>query len=242
MRVIALDTTTRNGSVALVEDERIVDERASDGAQTDAQRLPGEIVAMVDAHGLTLADLDLYAVASGPGSFTGLRIGIATMQGLALVSGRRIAGISALDALAELGSAHAPAGTIVAAWVDAHRREVFAALYRVTAAAAPFGAGRLIAIEGPTAAGAVSTLMRWREHFTTDPAIFIGDGAVLYADAIGQALPGAHVVAPPPLAGAIGRLAVARHAEAVAPAEMRALYVRRPDVELERERKSLEQP
>jgi tRNA threonylcarbamoyladenosine biosynthesis protein TsaB len=240
--VIALDTTTRHGSVALVEDERIVDERAADRAQTDAQRLPGEIVAMVETHGLTLADVDLYAVASGPGSFTGLRIGIATMQGLALVGGRRIAGIPALDAMAELGSAQAPPGTMVAAWIDAHRGEVFAALYRVTAAA-PFGAGRLVEIEGPTAAGAASTLAGWRESLATNhPAIFVGDGAVLYAEAIAQALPGARVSGLPPLAGAIGRLAIARHTEAVAPADIRALYVRRPDVELERERKSLQQP
>jgi tRNA threonylcarbamoyladenosine biosynthesis protein TsaB len=239
--VIALDTTTRYGSVALVDDERVVDECAGNGEQTDAQRLPGEIVAMVETHGLTLADLDLYAVASGPGSFTGLRIGIATMQGLAAVSGRRIAGIPALDAMAELGSADAQPGTIVAAWMDAHRKEVFAALYRVTAAA-PFRAGRLVAVEGPTAAEAVSTLTRWREQLTTHPTLFVGDGAVLYADAIAQAFPGARVVAPLPLAGAIGRLAVIRHAEAVAPADMRALYVRRPDVELERERKALERP
>ena len=241
MRVIALDTTTRYGSVALVDDERVVDECAGNGAQTDAQRLPGEIVAMAETHGLTLADIDLYAVASGPGSFTGLRIGIATMQGLAVVSGRRIAGIPALDALAELGTADAPPGTIVAAWLDAHRREVFAALYRVTAGA-PFCAGRLATIEAPTAAEAGSTLARWREQFSTHPAIFVGDGAVLYADAIAQAFPEARVVAPPPLAGAIGRLAVARRAEAVAPADLRALYVRRPDVELERERKALEHP
>ncbi len=239
MHVIALDTTTRYGSVALVDDERVVDECVGNGAQTDAQRLPGEIVAMAETHGLTLADIDLYAVASGPGSFTGLRIGIATMQGLAVVSGRRIAGIPALDALAELGAADAPPGTIVAAWMDAHRREVFAALYRVTDAA-PFRAGRLAAIEAPTAAEAGSTLTRWREQFTAHPAVFVGDGAVLYADAIGQAFPEARVVAPLPLAGAIGRLAVARRAEAVAPADLRALYVRRPDVELERERKSLE--
>jgi len=120
-------------------------------------------------------------------------------------------------------------------------REVFAALYRVTAAA-PFRAGRLAAIEAPTAAAAGSTLARWREQFSAHPAIFVGDGAVLYADAITQAFPGARVVAPLPLAGAIGRLAVVRHAEAVAAADLRALYVRRPDVELERERKSLERP
>src|SRR6185503_2808150 len=99
MRVLALDTTTRAGSVALLDGERVVDERAGDGTRTHAERLPAEITSLVAAHGLTLPDIDLYAVASGPGSFTGLRIGIATIQGLALVHARRIVAISALDAL-----------------------------------------------------------------------------------------------------------------------------------------------
>src|SRR3954463_2446186 len=85
MRVLALDTTTRAGSAALVEDDRIVDERSGDGTRTPALRLPGELLTLADANGWALSAIDLYAVASGPGSFTGLRIGIATIQGLLLV-------------------------------------------------------------------------------------------------------------------------------------------------------------
>src|SRR5262245_53098932 len=107
MRVLALDSTTRTGSVALVEDGRIVEERRGDAARTQAERLPSELIALVEAHHVALADVDLYAVASGPGSFTGLRIGIATVQGLAFVHRRRIFGISALEALG-----HAIAATL----------------------------------------------------------------------------------------------------------------------------------
>ncbi|HMB82302.1 MAG TPA: tRNA (adenosine(37)-N6)-threonylcarbamoyltransferase complex dimerization subunit type 1 TsaB, partial [Vicinamibacterales bacterium] len=82
MRVLALDTTTRAGSVALVSDDRVVDERSGDGSRTHALRLPGEILTLADEHRWPLSTIDLYAVASGPGSFTGLRIGIATIQGL----------------------------------------------------------------------------------------------------------------------------------------------------------------
>src|SRR5215212_7091378 len=128
MRAIALDTTTRRGSMALVEDDRVIDERAGDEVLTHAQRLPREITALLDAHGVALADVDLYAVASGPGSFTGLRIGIATIQGLAFVQGKRTAGISALEALAHIASLDRPPGTMIAAMMDAHRREVFAAV------------------------------------------------------------------------------------------------------------------
>src|SRR6266403_62552 len=104
MKVLALDTTTRAGSVALVEDDRIVDERGGDGARTHAERLPAEITAIAGANQLALSDVDLYGVASGPGSFTGLRIGIATIQGLAFVHNRRIVGIPALEALAHAAS------------------------------------------------------------------------------------------------------------------------------------------
>ena len=131
MRVLALDTTTRAGSAALVEDDRVIDERSGDGARTHALRLPAEIVALAEANGWPLSAIDLYAVASGPGSFTGLRIGIATIQGLAYVHGRRVVGVPALDALAHAGSADLREGALIAAWMDAHRGDVFAALYEV---------------------------------------------------------------------------------------------------------------
>ncbi len=134
MRVMALDTSTRAGSVALAEDDRIVDERIGDETRTHAERLPGELLAIARAHHLTLADIDLYAVASGPGLFTGLRIGIATIQGLAFVHARRVVAVTALDAIAHAAAADAPSGTVVASWMDAHRHDVFAAIYRVTAA------------------------------------------------------------------------------------------------------------
>src|SRR2546427_8154700 len=159
MRALALDTTTRAGSVALVDDDRIVDERSGDGARTHAERLPAEILALADAHGLALADVDLYGVASGPGSFTGLRIGIATIQGLAFVHRRRCVGVSALDALAQLGSLDLLPGTLVAAWMDAHRRDVFSAVYRVTSAP-PFSPERLVHVEGPTVGDPASTVER----------------------------------------------------------------------------------
>src|SRR6266508_3210490 len=131
MRVLALDTTTRAGSVALVADDEMVVERSGDARRTHAERLPGDILALLSDMGLTPSDVDLFAIASGPGSFTGLRIGIATIQGLAFVTRRRVVGVPALDALAQLASRDAGPGGIVAAWMDAHRREVFAALYRV---------------------------------------------------------------------------------------------------------------
>src|ERR1043166_1166746 len=175
MRVIALDSTTRAGSVALVEDDCVIDERAGEASRSHAERLPGEIADLAGAHGIALADVDLFAVASGPGSFTGLRIGIATMQGLAFVLGRRIVGVPALDALAHLASADERAGALIAAWMDAHRRDVFAALHRVVVGA-PFTAGRLEVVEAASVGDPASVLARWDAHGFR-PRVFVGDGA-----------------------------------------------------------------
>src|SRR3954465_6855724 len=121
MRVLALDTTTRAGSAALVDDDRVVGERGGDGARARALRRPGELLALAEANRWPLPTIDLYAVASGPGSFTGLRIGIATIQGLALVHGRRVAAIPVLDALAHAVTGGLPAGALIGGLMGADR-------------------------------------------------------------------------------------------------------------------------
>jgi tRNA threonylcarbamoyladenosine biosynthesis protein TsaB len=235
MHVLALDTTTRAGSVALVTDGRIVIERSGDPARTHAERLPADILGVLHDAGVALAAVDVFAIASGPGSFTGLRIGIATLQGLAFVNGRRIVPVSALEALGQIGSQHLPAGAVVAAWIDAHRREVFSALYRV-AEGPPFAPARLTEMDAPAVGDPASTLSRWMASATV-PSVFIGDGAVMYADVLagrGAVIP----IPTPALAGAIGTMAVhrARAGDTVDPAGVQPLYIRRPDAELARER------
>jgi tRNA threonylcarbamoyladenosine biosynthesis protein TsaB len=237
MKVLALDTTTRAGSTALVEDDRVVAERSGDGARTHALRLPGETLALADAQGWPLSAIDLYAVASGPGSFTGLRIGIATIQGLASVHRRRIVSVPVLEALAQAASRDLPEGAVIAAWMDAHRQDVFAALYRVGEKTAS-GLASLMEIEGPTVGTAASTLARWRTLDTGMPAIVVGDGAALYAADIARESPASGVLPLPLLAGIIGRLAIARASEALDPSSVRPLYVRRPDVEITRDEKT----
>lgn len=231
MRVLALDTTTRAGSVAVVEDDRIVVERGGDPARTHAERLPAEILSVLQDVGLALPAVDVFAVAAGPGSFTGLRIGIATIQGLAFVLRRRVVPVSALAALAHAGSGELPVGAHVGAWMDAHRREVFSALYRVADAPA-WARARLVEVDPAAVGDPASTIERW----SAGPPInlFIGDGAVLYKEMIGS-----RAVAAPLLAGTIGLMAVDRAVvgETVDPAGVHALYVRRPDAEIDRERK-----
>jgi len=232
MRVLALDTTTRAGSLALAEDRRVLLERAGEAATSQAERFPGEIVDALAAVGWSTADIDLYAVAAGPGSFTGLRIGIATIQGLALVHSKRVAPVSALDALAAAANAMKPGLERVGVWMDAHRREVFSALYRAAGSDQPFP---FVEIEGAMSGLPADVLARW-SHLGL-PSAVCGDGAVTY----GAALPdGIEVIAPPPLASFVAQLAfdVVARGGAVSPAAVQPVYVRRPDVEIARDRAS----
>ncbi|HMJ87129.1 MAG TPA: tRNA (adenosine(37)-N6)-threonylcarbamoyltransferase complex dimerization subunit type 1 TsaB [Vicinamibacterales bacterium] len=234
MKVLALDTTTRAGSVAIVDGDHVIDERGGDEARGHAERLPGEILAIAAANQTPLDSVDLFAVASGPGSFTGLRIGIATVQGFAFVQGRGMVGVSALEALAHCASVGLSPGAQVAAWMDAYRRDVFAALYRVTEAPA-FDPDRLVELDPPSVNSPSVTWARWSNEFDV-PSVIIGDGAVLYEALVRPS----RVMRPPLIAGAIGRLAVSymRRGGAVHPSAVHPLYVRRPDAEITREKGS----
>jgi tRNA threonylcarbamoyladenosine biosynthesis protein TsaB len=224
MLVLALDTTTRRGSVALAREGLVLASDAGDSAIAHGARLPGDLARLVDAHGLRIADIDLFAVAVGPGSFTGLRIGIATMQGLAVGNGKPLAGVSALDAIRD-----AVGLPDVAVWMDAGRGQVFSAIYKsgdISEAAL---------VDKPAA-----ILARWASERTL-PRKYAGDGAIAYADLIRAATPGADIVEPvPPLAPSVARLAEAEVREhgPASPDAIRPVYVRRPDVELARERKA----
>jgi tRNA threonylcarbamoyladenosine biosynthesis protein TsaB len=219
MLVLALDTTTDTGSCALVRDGALVREEASDPDREHAARLPADLMQLLARTGVHLRDVDAFAVAVGPGSFTGLRIGIATMQGLAFATGRPLFGVSALDALDRLAG-----GDRVATWVDAWRGEVYAATYVEGV------------LQGEPVVAHPAALLAGLDGRVT----FIGNGADTYRRLIVDVLgtrarfaPRAH----PPLAGVIGHIAVERATGGVAPgpATIRPLYVRRPDAELARE-------
>ncbi len=227
MLILALDTTTRVSSCAVARDGVVLQEEAGDSSRPQAERLPGDLISLLAHTGIALHDIDVFAVATGPGSFTGLRIGIATMQGLAFAAGKPLVGISGFDALALVAGVPR-----VAAWVDAWRGEVYAALY---------GDGHEVA--GPVVSRPEPLLadIQARHAESSIPVRFIGDGAGTYRELIERTL-GTHArIADPPsplLAGAIARMAsgVGRGALA-APHAIRPLYVRRPDAELARAQK-----
>jgi tRNA threonylcarbamoyladenosine biosynthesis protein TsaB len=241
MLVLALDTTTRAGSLALVRDDQVIEEQAGDPARTHGARLPGDILDLLNRHRLAIGDIDLYGVAAGPGSFTGLRIGIAAVQGLAFANDRQVVPVSALEALAIRGGADAPASSFLGSWMDAQRQEVFSALW----SRSPGVAGTpgepdhgLTMIEEAAVGTPADTLERWLEQLNGRSLALIGDGATAYRDVIAARAPDVSILPTvPPLAATIARLAAERAAAggAIGPAAIRPLYVRRPDAELARE-------
>jgi tRNA threonylcarbamoyladenosine biosynthesis protein TsaB len=141
MLIAAVDSATLTLSCAIVEvapgsAPRAVataEERApASGAQGGhSARLPGAILDLLAAHGRTLAEVEGWAVGLGPGSFTGLRIGLATLKGLAYALGRPMAGSSSLAAMALAAAPAAPEGAILIPLLDAKKGEVYAGFYRV---------------------------------------------------------------------------------------------------------------
>ena len=233
MLILALDTSSAAGSVAIVRGGRVLIERAGDGARTHGERLPRELMDVLDEARVTIGEVDRFAVSIGPGSFTGLRIGIATMQGLALAQGKPIAPVSSFEALARTrgvtpasGVTSEPSG--VGVWIDAHRGEVFAMLYDADGSV----------LHEPTSLTPEATLDAWSAALAARAVQFAGDGARRYRDVIAHRLGTAGIPAEvPALAGAIGLIAAADHARAVRPHAVAPLYVRRSDAELARDRR-----
>jgi tRNA threonylcarbamoyladenosine biosynthesis protein TsaB len=224
MLILALDTTTPLASCALALDGDVLLEEGSDASRSAAERLPADLMAILERARRRLDDVDGFAAATGPGSFTGLRIGIATMQGLAFAAGKPLVGVSGFDALARIGRGEA-AGRRIATWVDAWRGEVYAALYE-----------REREVEAPVVARPEVLL----SHYDGAPTLFIGNGARTYRDMIQASGGSAWRVAEPPvrmLAGTIATLAASIVAAGSAPPPhlIRPLYVRRTDAELARD-------
>ena len=124
MLTLALDTTADFGSIALLRDDDVLAEILLHAPQGFSHILFQQIETLLDRCAIKLGDIDLYAAASGPGSFTGVRVGLAAIKGFAEVHGLRAVAVSNLAAIAKYGTAAHRAAVI-----DARRGEVYAALY-----------------------------------------------------------------------------------------------------------------
>jgi tRNA threonylcarbamoyladenosine biosynthesis protein TsaB len=208
-RLLALDTTTEFGSIALSEGECVIEEVPLHSPEGFAHVLFGEIRRLFDRHGLRLSDLNGFASASGPGSFTGVRVGLTAAKGLAEATGRPVVTVSNLEALASFGTR-----PLRATVMDARRGEIYGAVFDAS----------LKAVRDEV----VMPLPKW---LATLPN---GDVEIISARLSLPTLPFPVIDAPRSLAGAIARIAVQRFDKGLAkdPAEIDANYVRRSDAEL----------
>jgi tRNA threonylcarbamoyladenosine biosynthesis protein TsaB len=217
MLTLALDTTAEFGSIALVRDGETRAETLLHSPEGFSGILFGEIEKLLAREGLTLAQIDLFAAASGPGSFTGVRIGLAAIKGLAEVLGKPAIPVSNLHAISRFGT-----GENRLALIDARRGEVFAGLYDSAGT-------RLIAEQ-------VITFQRMLELLAGRDFEWVCANFDPFLPAITgtsfERLP--ITVAPRAIAGMIGQLAAAQLAagDSGEPAAVEANYLRRSDAEL----------
>ncbi len=215
--------------MAVTDNDRVLALLPGDESRTHGERLPAEIATALERAGVSRDRLDLLAVAAGPGGFTGLRIGLAAIQGLAMTLNKPVAGVSTLDALA--AQVAADAGGIVVPWMDAQRGDVFAAI---------INRASLQALEAPVAENPRIVLERWRDRLIDERVVFIGDAVArdrdLIADVGGGRWSG-HL--PEPLAPQIAMLGrrMAERGDAGVPHALTPIYVRRPDAIIEREKR-----
>lgn len=168
--ILALDTATPATSVAITAGTRregkvIASLNLSSGV-THSRRLLASVDYLLTEVGVSWDDLDGIGVSSGPGSFTGLRIGMATAKGLAYAAGKPLLGASTLDTLA----ARCVTARTVCAVLDARKKEVYAAFYQKEAGGLMQRAGEIAAYSPQELAGQLS-----------EPTLLVGDGAVSYA-------------------------------------------------------------
>src|SRR6266850_270369 len=216
MRILAVDTSSERGSVCVVDaDENVGEIRLASSIQ-HSERLFRSVEFLFKHLPLKLEDIDLFAAAVGPGSFTGLRIGLAAMEGFVAAHGKRGAGITTLEALAWKTGIH---DALIAPTIDARRAEVYGAIYR--------RAGDTLVEERPAI---VLKPAEWFASLPRQRLFFCGDGAIRYQSAIDET-PG-WSVHPMDfyLASTIAELAATPNCGPLQP-----LYVRKTDAEIARE-------
>lgn len=130
MIVLALDTTTFAGSAAVLKKTKLLAEVNIDSPSTYSERLLPNIDFILKSNGLKMKDIDAFSIAVGPGSFTGIRIGLSTIKSFAYASGKPVASVSTLKALA-LKLQH-PRSRLICPVLDAKKSEIYSALFEST--------------------------------------------------------------------------------------------------------------
>ena len=215
--ILAVDTTREFGSLALLRGGELLDEILIHAPEGFSGVLYEHLRRILERHDVSVDQIACFAAASGPGSFTGVRVGLACVQGLAEATGGKMVAVSNLAVLASFGT-----GALRAAVLDARRGEVYCGLYNA---------------EGePVLPESVSAFPTWLNTLPAGDIEFVAPDFAPFAAALaGTRFANSKVsIAPRALAGAIGRIALSRLEAGLArdPASIEPNYVRRSDAEL----------
>lgn len=231
MMVLGIETSTAMGSVAIVESQELRGERRWKTEKGHAERLMEELDHLLEELSISIKALDGFAVTIGPGSFTGLRVGLATVKGLAFVTQRPVIPVSTLEALARnvSGPLHpaCPPDRLVCPLLDAKREEVYAALFRKDEK------GQWIRLL-PDQVIAPGDLLKQ----LSGPTVFVGEGVVRYQALIQQRMGEKASFAPAetqwPSAAIVAQIGLSSflRGETAQAKEITPLYLRRPDAEV----------
>lgn len=128
MRILGIESSAKSASCAIVEDGKLLSQYYQNSGLTHSRTLLPMIEDMLKNLGITISDIDLFACAKGPGSFTGIRIGVSTVKGLAWASQKDVCGVSTLKAMAYNGI-FSPEDSIICCAMDARRNQFYNALF-----------------------------------------------------------------------------------------------------------------
>jgi len=223
--ILAIETATMCGSIGLVADKNFVAEFSLQTGETHSRRLMAGVDWVLQETGLDWPAIDAVAVSLGPGSFTGLRIGLATAKGLALAADTKIIGVGTLDGLAAqlfgLGK------ILVCPVLDARKKEVFAGFYRCDEQGIPRLQGEWWVVRPEKLCERIQ-----------EPVVLLGDGAAVYEDVFRDRL-GDLLLLPQqetyfPRAASIGMLAAEKWHQDIFldPASADPIYIRPSEAEL----------
>jgi tRNA threonylcarbamoyladenosine biosynthesis protein TsaB len=235
MLILALDTSTRAGSIALVRDSEVLAEISAREDTPYSTRLFRDLELLQSRAQFRMNQVDVFAVAAGPGSFTGLRVGLTAVKGWAEVYGKPVAAISGLEAIAAQASApHDPPYEMISPFLDARRGHVFGSTYRR-------GPGHLgvLQLAGEEAILSVEEFLNQVKQNCRagQVALVSATPEVLPRDLVESILPGAQIEqVSASLAPTIGRLGFdrANRGELVDALGLDANYIRRSDAEVAR--------
>ncbi len=174
MKVLGIDTSTSCGSIGLLIDDRVISEYLLDIPVTHSERLLGAIEHLLREARCPMEELDGWTLSLGPGSFTGLRIGVSTVKGLSYATQRPVAGVSSLDVLA---SQISPTPYLICPILDARKGEVYTAFYR-------YDEANLLKRRSAYQALRPEDLVK----NIKETVIFVGDGVKTYGDFLRNSL------------------------------------------------------